>query len=336
MTNMKNTAETRLSEDVSSMKAASDLIGAQIFAATGRRSYRVGGWVRALVMPPEVEDIPKDADLTTGATPEQVQAAVPDATLVTSIFPRFVAVRNGHEIEIASFRGYRPGAAKVFPPPLLSDLPEDVAIAIDASRRDLTMNSLYEAVDTGEIMDPQGGLADIKKRVVRANGEPRESIVEIKERMLRAIRFTCRYGFKLDRNLYRAISEKSSELFCAQCIDSNYCGCSRHAGLSSEQLQFEQPEVVGNELLKIVAGRDPVCGMKLLHRTGILRRVLPEVHRLFAKQKAVSALLSELNEHKGQTHAEVLAILLRHAVKDDAAAATKIRHRLGMPSLQVA
>jgi tRNA nucleotidyltransferase (CCA-adding enzyme) len=336
MIKVKHTYAANLCDDVSAMKAASDSIGAQILAATGRRSYRVGGWVRALVMPPSANDIPKDADLTTGATPEQVQAAVPDATLVTSIFPRFVAVRNGHEIEIASFRGYRPGAAKVFPPPLLSDLPEDVAISIDACRRDLTINSLYEAVDTGEIVDPQGGLADIKNRVIRANGVPKERVVEIKQRMLRAIRFACQYDFKLDSKLYRAISAKSPELFCAHCVDTNYCGCSEHEGLTSAQLQFEQKDLVGELLIRIIGGRDPVRGMKLLRKTGILKRVLPEVDCVFSKQRAGAALLSELNRHKGQGGAEMMAIVLRHGVNDDAAAVTKICHRLGMPSLKAA
>ena len=320
---------TRMVGAAAAMKAASDEIGGQILGSSGRRAYRVGGWARALMMPEDTQDILNDADLTTGATPEQVQKAVPDAKLVTSIFPRFVAERYGQEIEIASFRGYRPGAPKVFPPPLLSDLPEDVAIKIDASRRDLTINSLYEAVDTGEIIDPQGGLEDIKRRVIRANGEPTERILEIKQRMIRALRFGCTYDFKIDLKLYQAIQGSSKMLFCAACVDTDYCHCRKHTGLRKEQLQFEAPEVVGENMVKILGGRSVSRALLMMRRTGILKHVLPEVHQVFANRKAGEALLSDVAATEGQGAATVISAMMRHAVGSDASAAKKIDRRLG-------
>ncbi len=225
------------------MRSVSEEVGLELFRKTRRHAYRVGGWTRAKQMAAEFGGVPKDSDLTTGATPEQILEALPDAEY-KSDFPRVIVKRSGHEIEIASFRGYLPEQQWCFPPPLLSHLDEATALLLDASRRDFTLNAIYCQIGSGEIFDPKGGRADIKARKLRTCGCPNLTFMEIPKRMLRAIRFACQYGLTLDDSIVPAIQR-----------------CRQH---------LVWTDSTKSELLKMLTGPQPSRAMHLLQETRLI------------------------------------------------------------------
>ena len=180
------------------------------FDEAGFELYLVGGAVRDTLAGRDV----KDYDLATDANPDQVQALladVPDAEIDLT-GADFAVVRvwvpdpNGkdgrEEYEIATFRrdvgeGRRP------------DEVEFTTIDEDVRRRDLTMNALFYDLSTGEIVDYVGGIEDIENGVVRAVGDPAERFREDPLRILRAFRFSGRYGWGMDSATVDAIRSNS-------------------------------------------------------------------------------------------------------------------------------
>ena len=178
----------------------------KIITEKGKKLLLVGGAVRDVLM----GKIPKDYDLATDAKPGQViQILQSREGLRLDLTGRaFGVVRvktpEGNEYEIATFRrdigkGRRPAGVE------FSD------IGTDATRRDLTINALFYDIDSGEILDYVGGIADIKNGIIRAVGNPEERFDEDKLRILRTVRFAGRMGSDLDPETKNAIL-KDNEL----------------------------------------------------------------------------------------------------------------------------
>ena len=166
----------------------------------GKQLYIVGGAVRDTIL----GKTPKDYDLATDARPEEVMEVLrSDQNLKLDLTGKmFGVVRawtpEGNEYEIATFRkdigkGRRP------------DSVEFTTIEQDVTRRDLTINALFYDMDTGEVVDYVGGLADLTSGVVRAVGDPAERFDEDKLRILRALRFAARMDSELDAETKQAI-----------------------------------------------------------------------------------------------------------------------------------
>lgn len=163
----------------------------------GFLAYLVGGGVRDLLL----GRTPKDFDVGTNATPQQVRRLFRNCFLVGRRF-RLAHVRFGVDevVEVATFR--RQATA--------DDLPEDphdhqlVAENVfgtpleDAFRRDFTVNALFYDIGTFSIIDYVGGLADLEARRLRVIGDPLVRFTEDPVRMLRALEFAARLGFTLD------------------------------------------------------------------------------------------------------------------------------------------
>jgi len=160
-------------------------------------AYLVGGGVRDLLL----ERTPKDFDVGTNATPQQVKRLFRNCFLVGRRF-RLAHVRFGKDevVEVATFRRQA----------TVDDLPEDpgdhrlVAENVfgtpreDAFRRDFTINALFYDIATFSVIDHVGGLADLSARRLRVIGDPLERFTEDPVRMLRALEFAARLGFSLD------------------------------------------------------------------------------------------------------------------------------------------
>ncbi|MBI1337744.1 MAG: CCA tRNA nucleotidyltransferase [Phycisphaera sp.] len=167
----------------------------------GHEAYLAGGCVRDRLLGIE----PKDHDVATSATPEEVRALFARCNLVGAAFGVALVRVSGHNIEVATFRaeagyddGRRPTRVR------FTDAPHD------AMRRDFTVNGLFEdPLATGEsnqVLDYVGGVADIRARLVRAIGDPAERFAEDHLRMLRAPRFAARLGFEIEEKTARAIA----------------------------------------------------------------------------------------------------------------------------------
>ena len=170
----------------------------------GYETYVVGGAVRDLLLGCN----PKDYDISTAATPEQIcQVFGRRHTMIIGKRFRLVHYRMGHEIvEISTFRR-SPGKAAVKKHPRFANLPEKMIIddnnfgssKEDAFRRDFTVNALFYDPVKEEIIDYTGnGLNDIQSKTVRVIGDPDVRFEEDPVRMLRALKLVGRFNFAMD------------------------------------------------------------------------------------------------------------------------------------------
>jgi poly(A) polymerase len=172
----------------------------------GYEAYLVGGSVRDLLL----GKIPKDFDVATDATPEQVLDVFPRCRLIGRRF-RLAHVRKGGAlIEVATFRGYGDSDS--------DDLDEDHKgrilrdnvfgnVAEDAIRRDFTINALFLDPVSGEIRDYVGGYRDLTERRLRLIGDPVTRYREDPVRLLRAARFVAKLGVEPDEETAAPIRE---------------------------------------------------------------------------------------------------------------------------------
>ncbi len=172
----------------------------------GFQAHLVGGGVRDLLLGRE----PKDFDVATDATPEQVREVFRNCRLIGRRF-RLAHVHFGREIiEVATFRG-------------TSDETDDSdrltengmivrdnvygTIEEDAIRRDFTINALYYNIADFSLLDFAGGMADIRSGTLRLIGDAEQRYREDPVRMLRAVRFATKLGFALDEACERPLQE---------------------------------------------------------------------------------------------------------------------------------
>jgi poly(A) polymerase len=135
----------------------------------------------------------------------------------------------------------------------------------DAKRRDFTINALYYDPKTARILDPTGGMSDLESGVVRAIGDPQERFREDALRLLRAVRFTTRFGFKLDSVTAMAVKDRAKLL----------------PKVSSERIR--------DELTLMWTGKNAALSLTLLSQLGLLGQVLAEIEQIRIKDAVVWA-----------------------------------------------
>jgi len=169
----------------------------------GFSAYVVGGAVRDLLL----GITPKDFDIATDARPEQVRPLFRRALIIGRRF-RLVHVMFGSEtVEVSTFRGADAGTAekdehgRVLRDNVFGTQEED------ARRRDFTVNALYFDPASEEVVDFHGGLADLKRRMLRVIGDPETRYREDPVRMLRAVRFAAKLGLTLEADTRAPIGE---------------------------------------------------------------------------------------------------------------------------------
>ncbi|WP_376696305.1 polynucleotide adenylyltransferase PcnB [Wenzhouxiangella sp. EGI_FJ10305] len=163
----------------------------------GYLAYIVGGSIRDLVLGQD----PKDFDVATDATPEQVSEVFRNARLIGRRF-RLAHVRFGREVlEVATFRGTGEGGKDEHREVEQGRLVRDNvwgSEAEDARRRDFTINALMYDPETSTIRDYVDGFDDLLKRRLRLIGDPVTRYREDPVRLLRAVRFKVKLGLELD------------------------------------------------------------------------------------------------------------------------------------------
>jgi poly(A) polymerase len=161
----------------------------------GYEAYIVGGGVRDLLL----GSVPKDFDVATSATPEQVQQVFPRSRLIGRRF-RLAHVRmRGVLTEVATFRGQHDASGedenvhgRILRDNVWGDLEED------AERRDFTINAMFLDPVSGEIRDYQNGYQDLADKRLRLIGDPEQRYKEDPVRLLRAARFVGKLGVRPD------------------------------------------------------------------------------------------------------------------------------------------
>ncbi len=210
------------------------------------KAYFVGGCVRDYLL----GILPKDYDVSTDATPEYLLEYFPNAQTVGAHFGVILVTRGpAVQVEVATFRtegnysdGRRPDQVRFESDP-----------ALDAQRRDFTINGLMQDPLTDQILDFVGGRRDLEKKVVRAIGDARTRFEEDHLRMLRAIRFAARLDFTIAEETLQAI---------------------RQLAPSIQRISVER---VRDELVRILTEGGARRGLEMLEHTGLLKFILPEV-----------------------------------------------------------
>ena len=217
----------------------------EILKKEGFKSYLVGGSVRDSIMGKE----PKEYDITTDATPEDVQRIFKHTVPTGIKHGTILVILDNMQVEVTTFRndgkytdGRHPDYVK-YAKTIEEDLP----------RRDLTINALAYDVLEDELIDMFNGVADIKNKTIRAVGNAYERFTEDGLRVMRAIRFATRFDFEIEKETFEAVCASTNMLY----------------SISSERIR--------DEFNGILISDNPFRGIELLRESGILDFILPEL-----------------------------------------------------------
>ena len=171
----------------------------------GFEAFIVGGFVRDSLLGLK----PKDCDVVTNATPEEVKNVIPKTRIIGRRF-KIVHARSGRKItEISTFRSSSQRTTKKSGAGILLRDNDYGTIEDDAFRRDFTINSLYLDVNSMEIIDFVGGFEDLRNKILRSIGDSSQRFREDPVRILRAIRFKSKLNLFLERKLEKDLTKLS-------------------------------------------------------------------------------------------------------------------------------
>jgi poly(A) polymerase len=188
-------------------------------AEAGYHGFLVGGGVRDLLLGKS----PKDFDIATDASPEQLKSLFRNARIIGRRF-KIIHLRFGREIiEVTTFRAPHDAQNKIADDAPRRRIQNQASahstsgmilrdnvygnIDEDALRRDFTINALYYTIDKFRILDFSTGLEDLQSKQIRMIGDPAERYTEDPVRMLRAIRFAAKLGFTIEEKTEKPINE---------------------------------------------------------------------------------------------------------------------------------
>ena len=266
----------------------------------GYTAFFAGGWVRDWLLGHPSNDI----DIATDAPLEKILGMFPRTLLVGMAFGVIIVQLEGHAFEVAIFRrdvSYTNGRK---PDRIEPSDPEE-----DAKRRDFTINGMFYDPLDDKVYDYVGGQADLKNQVIRAIGIPYDRFFEDRLRMVRAIRFSARFGFHIDPSTEEAIRELAPTLFPAVAKERIY-----------------------QELVKMDEGPHFDRALIDMHRLGLLQEIFPSLKPLHLNdlKKRIPAIppslplvakLRELLKHQPwKTQEEELASLKLSVKERDLAA----------------
>ncbi len=223
----------------------------------GFEAYLVGGCVRDILLNKK----PTDWDVTTNARPEEIQQIFPDSTYEN----KFGTVRvktNSKDptlkvVEVTTFRLEGRYTDRRHPDVIkFADNLKD-----DLVRRDFTVNAMAVKVfpksefktPNIQIIDLFNGQDDLKKRLIRAVGDPQKRFEEDALRLIRAVRLSCQLEFEIERNTYQAIAKQA------------------------KLISIIAKERIRDELIKIINTKLAARGINQLHKLGLLKFIIPEL-----------------------------------------------------------
>jgi|SRR5579872_600442 len=228
----------------------------QTLRQRGFQAYLAGGCVRDLLLRCE----PKDYDVATSATPQQVMQIFPETYAVGVQFGVVLvpvpeaqiaaeASSRAHAVEVATFRsdigcsdGRHPDEVR------FSQNPQE-----DVARRDFTINGMMLDPLSGEVLDYVGGRSDLSAGIIRAIGDPERRFADDKLRMLRAVRFAARFEYEIEAATFTAVQKVA------------------------DQIRVVSRERVRDELTRMLTEGHGRRAFLLLDESSLLREVLPEI-----------------------------------------------------------
>jgi tRNA nucleotidyltransferase/poly(A) polymerase len=234
----------------------------QSLQAQGHQALLAGGCVRDFLL----HRTPQDFDVATSATPDQVEALFPKTVAVGKNFGVIVVVEGEIQVEVATFRkdglyqdGRRPTTVEFAP------------AEEDAQRRDFCINGLFYDLKTQTVLDYVDGHEDIRKKRIRAIGEPKKRFEEDHLRLLRAVRFAAQLGFEIESETWAAIK------------------------VSSGLIKTVSGERIQDELTKLLLSPSPEKGLELLMQSGLLAELLVSENLLW---KPAAQIFSRSEKNK--------------------------------------
>lgn len=232
-------------------------------ARLGQPVYVVGGYVRDHYLNRLRPDRPADLDFVTiGSGVALAEALAAELTgSHVAVYKQFGTAQvtwHGMKLEVVGARkeSYRRDSRK----PMV----EDGTLADDQTRRDFTINALswsLNEADYGLLLDPFGGIRDLRDRVIRTPLAPDVTFSDDPLRMMRAVRFATQLGFDIHPDTFAAITRMADRI-----------------GIVSNERVIE-------ELNKILLCPVPSTGFALLFKSGLLGHILPEVVKLHGVQE---------------------------------------------------
>ena len=272
----------------------------------GYQAHLVGGGVRDLLLGRE----PKDFDVATDAHPEEVRSLFKNCRLIGRRF-RLAHIMFGREIiEVATFRALQQGSdegadqhvddeGRIVRDNVFGD------IEGDAFRRDFSVNALYYNIADFSIMDYTGGMADIEKGVLRLIGDPDTRFREDPVRMLRAVRFATKLGFRIEAETERPIKALAP------------------------LLGDIPPARLFDEMLKLFLGGSALDNFEMLRHYNLFEQLFPLTERALGHEENHFPLMliargmantdKRIEEDKPVTPAFLFALFLWQPVRERAA-----------------
>lgn len=221
---------------------------AKSFENKGFSLYLIGGCVRDLLM----GRVPSDWDATGSAIPAQIEELFPH-TFCNNKFGTVTVLFDDNPdipmIEITPFRKETKYSDSRRP----DFVDFDATLEEDLSRRDFTIGAIALNPLTKEIIDPCGGMDDLKKKIVKTVGEAKERFLEDNLRLLRAVRIATTLSFEIEEKTKKSITELSAEI------------------------KSVAQERVRDEFSKILMSKNPMAGMLLMKELGLLKHIVPEL-----------------------------------------------------------
>ena len=220
------------------------------------QAYVIGGFVRDAILNRPCKDI-DIVILGNGIEIANLLAKELGIEKQLSIFKNFGTAMLKYkdlEIEIVGARkeSYRKNSRK----PIV----EDGSLIDDQNRRDFTINALAISLQKesyGKLLDPFNGISDLEAKLIRTPLEPAITYSDDPLRMMRAIRFACQLGFKIDAPSLQAISDHK------------------------KRISIVSMERIAEELNKIILSPKPSVGFNLLFETGLLELIFPQMQKLY-------------------------------------------------------
>lgn len=254
------------------------------------QAYLVGGSIRDLLL----HKSPKDFDVSTNATPNQIRQLFRNARIIGRRFKLVHILYYREIIEVATFRSAGEMTAQVNQHGMLVQDNVYGSLEEDAWRRDFTMNSLYYNLVDGSIIDFTGGFQDIHQKLIRIIGDPQIRYQEDPVRMLRAIRFSAKLHFDIETTTAESIYQLNQLI----------------AQVSSSRL-FE-------EMLKLYHCGEAKMAQHLLEKYGLFQYLFPQTAQRLNSSYPIHPLIhfalestdSRIRDSKPVTPAFIYATLL--------------------------
>ena len=283
----------------------------------GFEAFLVGGAVRDLLLQRE----PKDFDVATNATPEQVRNTFRRSRIIGRRFQIVHVYCGADTIEVTTFR-----AAAPEPEEGESEQTDGARVTADngmllrdnvfgnqeedAARRDFTVNALYYDTETQEVWDWHNGVADAQKKILRMIGDPAQRFREDPVRMLRAARFAAKLEFHIDTATRAPIAELAN------------------------MLERIPPSRLFDEMMKLLLSGHAERGVRQLRAEGLHHGVLPMIDAILDhpdRKAFLHAALHDTDQRVRQGHSASPAFMIACLLWFDFQAMLERNRKKGLP-----